>query len=163
MGVLNENIRLGASAAGAYKIKRSLRFNKTDDTYLAFTPSSAGTTTAFTISMWVKRSILGTGTQVLFSVGDTNNDRATFYFYNVFFIIESRTAGSAWNLFLRTNSLYRDPSAWYHIVARCNSTNGTANLYVNGVDQTDLSNINIPVDDSIMEEYNKMMEIPPTA
>ena len=30
-------------------------------------------------------------------------------------------------------------------------------------DQTDLSNINIPVDDSIMEEYNKMMEIPPTA
>ena len=144
MGVLNENIRLGASAAGAYEIKRSLRFNKTDDTYLAFTPSSAGTTTAFTISMWVKRSILGTGTQVLFSVGDTNNDRATFYFYNDNLTIESRTAGSAWNLFLRTNSLYRDPSAWYHIVARCNSTNGTANLYVNGVDQTDLSNSDKP-------------------
>ena len=59
MGVLNDNTRLGASAAGAYEIGRSLRFNGADSTSLSFTPSSAGNLKRWTVSLWTKRTKLG--------------------------------------------------------------------------------------------------------
>ena len=35
MALFNDNIRMGASAAGTYEIERSLRFNKDDDSKLS--------------------------------------------------------------------------------------------------------------------------------
>ena len=54
--MFNTLTRMGASGAGAYEIERSLRFNQLDDTYLERTPSSAGSTTTGTISLWCKRT-----------------------------------------------------------------------------------------------------------
>ena len=62
MGLFN-SIRLGSSAAGDYKIKRSLRFNDGDSANLTRTSSSTSTT--FTYSTWIKRCTF-TGYQYIF-------------------------------------------------------------------------------------------------
>ena len=110
------------SAAADYQIERSLRFNSSDSAYCGrtfITPTTQGT---FTFAAWVKRAALGT-TQHLFGVS-TNH---SFGF----------TSGNALNLTfagssaLTTTALFRDPSAWYHIVWTQSGTSHT--LYVNNV------------------------------
>jgi len=101
-------------------------------TYLTRTPASSGTQTKATISVWLKRSNL-TSNQCFFSTGNNNvvfkfvsNDKLTVYDYN----------GSSFDLELTTTQLFRDVSAWYHIVVTLDSTQATASdrakLYVNG-------------------------------
>ena len=110
-----------AEAAAGYQIERSLRFNSSDSAYLNATLGTATDQDVFTLSMWVKRSALGS-TQQLFGVS-TNH---SFGF----------TSGDALNLTfggssaLTTTALFRDPSAWYHIMWVQNGTSHT--LYVNG-------------------------------
>ena len=58
---------MGASGAvGAYEIERSLRFDKTIDQNLQFTPSSDGNRRTWTFSCWLKRSVIGGGSQSFF-------------------------------------------------------------------------------------------------
>lgn len=47
----------------------------------------------------------------------------------------ARVSGS-FILQVDSSAKFRDTNAWYHVVARCDTTNGTANIYVNGEDQT---------------------------
>ena len=123
MSILNNSLLLGAdAAAGGYQIQRSLRFNSSDSAYCGrtfITPTTQGT---FTFATWIKRAALGT-TQHLFGV--STNHRFGF------------TSGNALNLTfagssaLTTTALFRDPSAWYHIVWTQSGTSHT--LYVNNV------------------------------
>jgi hypothetical protein len=122
MSILNNSLLLGAdAAAGGYQISRSVRFNSSDSAYLGATFGTPTDQDVFTLSMWVKRSALGS-TQHLFGVS-TNH---SFGF----------TSGDALNLTfggssaLTTTALFRDPSAWYHIMWVQNGTAHT--LYVNG-------------------------------
>ena len=122
-GGLN-NLLLASAGGGAagYEIERSLRFNSSDSAYLGATFGTPTDQDVFTLSMWVKRSALGS-TQHLFGVS-TNH---SFGF----------TSGDALNLTfggssaLTTTALFRDPSAWYHIVWTQNGTSHT--IYVNNV------------------------------
>ena len=123
------------------------------NTYLSRTPSSNGSKTTNTISLWVKRGKLG-ATQRLFSqlnTGGSGNpddyiafddvDKINFQFYG------DGTNGVN-NGYLVTNRKFRDTSAWYHIVAVQDTTNGTSGnrlrLYVNGVRETSFSTENYP-------------------
>ena len=131
MPVFN-NVLAGAAGSGGgadYQIERSLRFNSADSAHLNRS-FSAGTTTTFTISLWVKRTefsqatylvTAGTGTQ-----GYLNFDAGIIRFWG------GNNGGD-----LKTNAVYRDPSAWYHIIAVADTTNSEVNdrmrLYVNGV------------------------------
>jgi hypothetical protein len=122
MSILNNSLLLGAdAAAGGYQISRSVRFNSSDSAYLGATFGTPTDQDVFTLSMWVKRSALGS-TQHLFGVS-TNH---SFGF----------TSGDALNLTfggssaLTTTALFRDPSAWHHIMWVQNGTAHT--LYVNG-------------------------------
>ena len=123
MSVLNNAAVLLLSeeaSTGGYNIERSLRFNSSDSAYLGATFGTPTDQDVFTLSMWVKRSALGS-TQHLFGVS-TNH---SFGF----------TSGDALNLTfggssaLTTTALFRDPSAWYHIMWVQNGTAHT--LYVN--------------------------------
>ena len=53
---------------------------------------------------------------------------------------------------LNTNRIFRDPSAWYHIVVALDSTQGTASdrvkIYVNGVQETSFSTSTYPSQDA---------------
>ena len=134
----------GASGAGGYKISRSLRFNSADSAYLNRTPASATNRRTYTFSTWVKRSQLNSGNAMLatvngsafnyFSFGTSTGDFLTFAYFDgssdVFGVNTSNT------------SVFRDVSAWYHIVLYVDTTQATASnrvkFYVNNVEQTGL-------------------------
>ena len=130
----------GSSAAAApVQIERSLRFNSADSAYLSRTPAVAGNRRTWTWAGWVKRSALG-AEQVIFSC--MANDVSfytslTFEVNDKIYIYESLTAnGKA----LVTTQLFRDPSAWFHILLHYNTTDATnsnkAKLYINGTEVT---------------------------
>jgi hypothetical protein len=102
MSVIGSNVLAGASGqadAAAIQIDRSLRFNSADSASLSLASYSG----SGTFSCWVKRCKLGSAqtiiTNVAFAADDTLNS---------------------------SSAVFRDPSAWLHIVV---SSGGT---YVNG-------------------------------
>ena len=141
-------IRVGASgAAGDYEIERGLKFNHADIGYLNRTAGTSTSQYKFTFSAWIKlaRTVEGTTDYgELFNGYDGNNNNSGFgaiYFYSG----QLRFAG--WSGSYRaTTRLFRDNSAWYHIIVAVDSTLGTADnrqrIYVNGVEETDFSSSN---------------------
>lgn len=142
-GVWTTEQQLQATSAGNWPrpgppqpISRSLRFNSADSTYLNRTPASTGNQTAWTWSAWVKRSTIETSRENVYAINNSNrisfsNDDSS---QNLVFEVYN---GSGADYFMQTAAVYRDPSAWYHIVAVWDSNNGTSadrqRLYVNGV------------------------------
>ena len=92
-------------------------------TELSRTPSGAGNRKTFTISVWVKRGELNTENLLLKIDGGTNN---TNYIEMKFDSGNRLLIGGYTSNFLRTLRLFRDPTAWYHIVWRVDTTQGTA-------------------------------------
>ena len=131
------------SVSGGYNIDNSLKFESDNTEYLSKTPSSAGNRRTWTFSAWVKRSEItatsnATGNQnMVFSAGDTY-----LQFDGNAIWINHRAASE--NFFLATNRLFRDSSAWYHIVWQLDTTDSTAadraKLYINGVRETSFQN-----------------------
>jgi hypothetical protein len=146
----NINTALISGAEGGYAISRSLRFNSADSAYLSRTPASAGNRKTWTWAGWVKLSSLAAGggsyVQLL---GTATSDtiwahlgfvRSTSKFYFWDYTI----TGSGGPEFV-SSPVFRDFSAWYHIVFVSNTAASTAAdrriLYVNGVrQQTDQNN-----------------------
>jgi hypothetical protein len=122
-----------AISSGGYDLTNSLRFRSSASAYLSRTFPSAGSRTTWTWSGWVKRGGLQpSGYMTLFAADNSN----VITFYNDLIQYENYNGPGA-DYTYRTSAVYRDPSAWYHIVAVWDSTNATlANrqrLYVNGV------------------------------
>jgi len=121
----------------------SCRFNDGSSDNLSRTPSGAGSLTTWTFSTWVKRSSLTTSGQI-FSAAPSTDDQfyfindGTLRFYN----------GNAGNGTFRTNQLFRDGSAYYHLLLVWDTTNSTAAdraiLYVNGSRITSFQEQNNP-------------------
>ncbi len=108
---------------------------------------TAGTPTSskkFTISYWVKRSNIGSaGNGHIFDTFVDTSNRSQIHFDDDN-VIDFRLAVSGTNIGrLKTNRVFRDTNAWYHIVASVDTTLGTADdrikLYVNGVQETSFS------------------------
>ena len=125
-----------ASADAFYNgaTSRSAKFNDGDSDHLTFTPSSANGQTKCTISAWVKRCNLG-AEQNIFHSGNFWNNRGHLRF-NSDNTLEWAYSNGSWILRLITSAVYRDVSSWYHIVARLDTTDGTADIYVNNTIQT---------------------------
>jgi len=141
MSILNNSLLLSADAGAAgYQISRSLRFNSADSAYLSRTPASAGNRKTWTWSGWVKRSDLSTSDQTLFSGGTTLAHTATTI---IFFRNNRLCYSSITQDILQTEAVYRDASAWYHIVVALDTTQSTASsrlrFYVNGSEVTQFS------------------------
>jgi len=113
------------------------------NTYLTRTPGSETNRKTWTFSAWVKRSSVpsGAGNQIWQITADANN-YIKLYFYDNKIYWRSLIAGSN-NGYKVTNRLFRDTSAWYHIVSTFDSTQATAGdrmkLYINGVQETSFS------------------------
>ena len=122
-------------------IENSLRFDDASSDYLTRTPSSATSRTTWTWSAWVKRSDLAPTSGLFEAYADSNN--FTYIRFAPDYIrIFNRISGSTKAVY-NTTALFRDVSAWYHIVWTWDTTNGTAGdrsrLYVNGTRITDFS------------------------
>lgn len=94
----------------------------------------------FTISTWVKRGILG-AIQCIASAGSGTNNFAIRFNANDTIEIFAPNTGAAIDLV--TNAVFRDTSAWYHIVFAVDTTQATPaqrnRFYVNGVEITSFS------------------------
>ena len=139
---IGNNILAGSSGqATGYDIDQSLRFNDGDSAYLSRTPGSAGNLDLWTFSCWAKRGAMGAA-KVLFSAQVSSSHFAEILFTATDDLLFEDYNFSGEAPLIRTNAKYRDPSAWYHVVAVYDSANATANsrmrLYVNGEEVTDL-------------------------
>jgi len=115
-------------------------------TYLNRTPSSEGNRKTWTFSTWFKISNITDG--AIFTAGASGQDEMTIRLeessgnfnidWQLYKVSNSTTIGR-----LITNRQFRDPSAWYHLVCRYDSTNSTAGdrmrIYINGVEETSFS------------------------
>jgi len=126
---------LGSLRRGNF-VQRSLRFRSSASAYLSRTPSVAGNRRVWTWSGWVKRGSLSSFQQLFSYFGGTTYDQ--FRFDSDDTLQLTLNNGNSANT--KTSAVFRDPSAWYHIVALCDTTNATANdrlqLWVNGVRQS---------------------------
>ena len=125
-------------------VNNSLRFKSSTSSYLTKTPASAGNQQKWTWSSWIKRGSIGTlSTLFAQGTGSTAAGYAGLRIYNgssdtieIYGSPNGSTASIQWS----SNSVYRDPAAWYHIVAVLDTTQATAAnrfiLYVNGVLQS---------------------------
>jgi hypothetical protein len=124
----------------AYEVKRSLRLNNDDSAYLDRTPSSAGNRRTMTLSLWVK-GMIG-GTYQIFDAHQNDSNRSRVFFNDNGSISFFHRPGDT---NCHTTPLYRDPSAWYHIVFAFDMTQASASnrykVYINGVEQANDSNI----------------------
>ena len=134
---INSFLYPGVKVTPVFEVANSLRFNRGSSDYLDKTFSSAGSRTTWTISVWVKRANEhGTNSYIIDS-GAGNG--TSLYFGSEQIEFWDYQSGSYTGR-LTTNRVFRDMSAWYHIVAVWDTTNGTAGdrmrLYVNGVEET---------------------------
>ena len=113
---------------------------------------TAGTPTSkkkFTFSVWYKKTTVrdygaSTSDGFFFNSASSNDNRLGLYInqenspYDQVRLVGRNSASQI--LDLRTNAILRDPSAWYHIVAKVDTTQSTntdrAKLYINGIEQT---------------------------
>lgn len=158
---LANNLNKGGSLGG-YQISRSLRFNSADSAYLNRTPASASNRKIWTWSAWVKRSSLnsfqyllyantasGTFSIISFGAG-SSADQLRF---------QSYLSNSAVSV-VRSTAVYRDPSAWYHIVVAVDTTQATdtnrIRMYVNGVEITSFAQALYPAQNTDLEINNNV-------
>lgn len=160
MGILaNEN----AISSGGYQISNSLRFQAASSQYLARTPASTGSRQKTTYSFWIKR---GTLTSLQRIMGASDNSTGDFIVNwtsgDAINIYDFTASGSVTNIDLTTTQVFRDPSAWYHIVYAIDTTQATASnrvkLYVNGSQVTAFSTATYPSLNANL--YNNQASIP---
>lgn len=134
--------------SGGYQISRSLRFNSADSPYLNRTPGSAGNRTTWTWSAWVKRGDLSAATRGLFGAGTASSTDTGIYWTSGDKIDFFDRSGGSLTGYVTTNAVFRDSSAWYHIVVVFDSGNATAAnrmlIYINNVLQSLTVNNTLP-------------------
>jgi len=142
---------LGANSVSGYTVKNSLRFNSGSSDFLNRTPASSGNRKTWTWSSWVKKSVLGSGYQFLFSCTDASNSTGSIgtnyngdnkiYFRDDLISLE-----------LTPSAVHRDLSAWYHIVVALDTTQATASnrakIWINGEQITSFSTSTYPTQNS---------------
>jgi len=136
------NTLLLTSAAGggggAYEVSRSVRFNSADSAYLNRTPASAGNRKTWTWAGWVKKANNGSDYKSFFTAFNTTSAYTALDFSDSDQLRINGLGGGSMNLV--TTSVYRDLSAWYHIVVSVDTTQATESnrvkFYVNGAQVT---------------------------
>ena len=138
-----------AIESGGYNIDRSLRFRSSASAYLSRTQSAGANTTTYTWSAWIKRGAIPASDQYLFGF-TTSGTVDGFYFNSAGGLTRWTvdTSGTVTRVSLITTQVFRDPSAWYHVVFVWDTTQATASnrckMYVNGVQITSFSTATYP-------------------
>lgn len=107
---------------------QSLRFDSASSASLSGSMSSSPYT--WTFSAWVKRSKLST-LQVIGGARTTGVFASYISFQSANTLEVVLGSGGTQT----TTRLFRDTSAWYHVVVSCTGASGTAKLYINGVEE----------------------------
>ena len=139
--ILSGNV--ASAVAGAYSVANSCRFNDGDSPHMDKDQGTPTSQQKFTYSGWIKKCTNGAGDeQHIFSAGAASDSYYNGYRFKtddtLHINFDSTNPGTTFELV--TSRVFRDPSAWYHIVVAVDTTQGTAanrlKLYVNGVQET---------------------------
>ena len=135
METLQRTANRGSLSTG-FDIDNSVKLEHDNNEWLYRDAPTAGNRRTFTISLWLKRAVIGhtpAGTDE-YLAGQGSNARFHFAGDTLRFMFESGTTE------LESSRKYRDSSAWYHIVLAVDTTQGTAanrvKFYVNGEQQS---------------------------
>ena len=134
----------GGQSTG-FSIDQSIRFTMGDSAYLTRTPDSSSNRRTWTFSFWWKVNTFASGTSGGYSIlqagstefGWSDSD-------DKLYLIDGSTLRA-------TTQVFRDPTAWQHIVLAVDTTDSTAGdrikIYINGVQVTSFSTSNDPSQD----------------
>ena len=127
---------------------KSLRFNDGSSDSLNRTPSGDGNKRTFTFSTWLKISTIKE--HMFFTCGVYSSTSLMQFYLNAngTLTMSQETSGGSIQSTLTTTQVFRDTSAWYHLVIAIDTTQGTASnrlkLYVNGTQVTSFSTETYP-------------------
>jgi len=145
-----------------YQISRSVRLRSSATASFSRTPASASNRKTWTWSGWVKRGNLG-NTNPIFGAEVDAGTLTSFNFNSTGALRFYRESGSVVFALGETTAVYRDTSAWYHIVCAYDSTQATlANrlkIYVNEVQQAFTWSTNLPIDHESNINNNQLHSI----
>jgi hypothetical protein len=146
-----------AAADAAYVIPKSLRFNDGDSAHLKRVIASDGNKFTWTFSAWVKRASLGVNS-TLFGAYFGGSSRYYLVRFKsddtlqIFGGIYTTGGSTSDHTSLVTSQVFRDPSAFFHIVIAQDSTQSTAadrvKVYINGQQVTSFSSSTYPAQNS---------------
>lgn len=142
MGILNNSNAI--SISGDYTLENSLRFRASADAYLSRANGSTATlATSGTISMWVKKPRNGSREYLMQTGSGAGNSNHFSLFFTNSTADTIKVGQYSVNAYINSTNLYRDSSAWYHIVMAFDSTESTGTdrvkIYVNGELKTNTS------------------------
>ena len=138
---------LSANGPSGYNLTRSLRFRASASANMTKTFASAPNGKILTISFWMKRGYISNGSNFVFAGydGSSGNAAGVRLYSNDNMEISTGNTGSG-NVTL--SQVFRDPSAWYHIVVGIDTTQATSanriKVYVNGAQVTSFSTASYP-------------------
>ena len=134
-----------------YNVANSLRFNDGSSDSLTKSFSGSGNRRTWTLSVWFKLGLIPPASR-LFSIGnDASSDILSIFFTSGDLRFENTVSGSH-TLEFRTDQVFRDPSAWSHLVFAVDTTQSTSSnrvkIYHNGSQITSFSTENYPSQNS---------------
>ena len=124
-----------------YDVANSCRFNSGDSAVLKRTHGTPTSAKKFVWSAWIKRSKLGADQYFVQNYTDGSNV-SMIYFRSGddIRIFDRHGTGDGTDTVWISNGLFRDISAWYHILLKVDTTQGTDSnrlkVYINGVQDT---------------------------
>ena len=158
METLQRTANRGSVSTGD-DIDNSLKFEADNTEKLSRSQTTGTNRKKFTVSFWVKRTEI-TSTYMVLAIAESSGNDISFLDFEADDVLRFRdTAGGSNQCILETNRKFRDTSAWYHIVLRVDTTDGTADdrnrIYVNGVQETSFSaRTNFTQNDDTFWGYN---------
>ena len=140
---------VASATAGAYEVANSVRMDGSS-AYMDKTMGTPTDTDKYTFSFWCKRSKLGAQQSIFRSTDNGDDSHVTFQADDTLRFEEYGGLSSIGKL--QTNQVFRDVTAWYHIVLVYDSGNATAGnrmrMYVNGAEVTSFGTDNNPSQDA---------------
>ena len=168
-GMFNMNSHFNSTVKGQwptadkYQIGNSGMFSSGSSQQLVNTPSPTGNTQTYTISAWIKKTMVGTNNGqdcYLFSSQVDSNNRTVMGVFGssatqgIFF--ENKVSGTS--SYVDSAATFRDPMAWMHCVWAIDTTQSTSTervkLYVNGKQITAFDSTSYPNQD-ISTQWNR--------
>ena len=128
----------GNPSGPTYPLQRSVRLRSSASAYFNRTLTTPTNNKIWTWSAWVKKgkpSGTSAASQTLFATGSGSTDAGStlIIFDNERIVLTGYTTN-----WLISTAVYRDPSAWYHILVAWDNSNATVNnrskIYVNGLE-----------------------------
>ena len=134
---INSFLYPGVKVPPAFEVANSCRFNENE--YLVRDKATATNVEDFTISVWVKRSVIEDKSCIISSWGGDSNNTGSIYFTDgdkLTFEAQTSSSYSA-NGGVRkiTTQVFRDVNSWSHLVFQ--KDDGVYKIYHNGTEITD--------------------------